>query len=220
MNLLLTAPLYDNRGGVRYFIGAQVDVSGLIEDGRGIESFAHYLAESRPNRNRDSSQFNDTSPKHLQILSEFGSMLSVDETSVFQHHSRASSMHDNASTVSYRGTSRHEPGPRRARKVLGNDDEDEEAKDKNAAWALSSAGPSGRLPGLYQNYLLVRPYPSLRIIFVSPSLRIPGLLQSPLLSRIGGPSHVKQGLADAYVFSEFIVALSSVVSTPGTVTAF
>lgn len=200
MNLLLTAPLYDNRGSVRYFIGAQIDVSGLIEDGRGLDSFAHYLAENRPNRNRDSDQSNDTiSQRHLKTLSEFGQMLSLDESSVFQHHSRASSVQDNASTISYRGNhSRQEPGMRRTRRVLGNDDdEEEEGKDKNA-WALSSIGPSGKLPGVYQNYLLVRPHPSMRIIFVSPALRIPGLLQSPFLSRIGGPSHVREGLLDAF----------------------
>lgn len=44
----------------------------------------------------------------------------------------------------------------------------------------------------------MRPYPSLRIIFVSPALRIPGLLQSPFLSRIGGPAHVREGLSDAF----------------------
>ncbi|KAL9129819.1 MAG: hypothetical protein Q9175_007189, partial [Cornicularia normoerica] len=81
MNLLLTAPLYDNRGSVRYFIGAQIDVSGLIEEGRGLDSFAQYLADSRPNRNRDSDQSNDgISQRHLKILSEFGQMLSLDES--------------------------------------------------------------------------------------------------------------------------------------------
>lgn len=152
MNLLLTAPLYDNRGSVRYFIGAQIDVSGLIEDGRGLDSFAHYLAESRPNRNRDSDQSHDgISQRHLKTLSEFGQMLSLDESSVFQHHSRASSVQDNASTISYRGNqNRQEPGLRRTRRVLGNDDDEEDGKDKNA-WALSSVGPSGKLPGVYQN---------------------------------------------------------------------
>ena len=51
---------------------------------------------------------------------------------------------------------------------------------------------------LTKQYILVRPYPSLRIIFVSPPLRIPGLLQSPFLSRIGGPAHVREGLSDAF----------------------
>ena len=47
-------------------------------------------------------------------------------------------------------------------------------------------------------YLLVRPYPSLRIVFVSPALRIPGLLQSPFLPHIGGPQHVRDGLYEAF----------------------
>ena len=152
MNLLLTAPLYDNRGSVRYFIGAQIDVSGLIEDGRGLDSFANYLAESRPNRNRDSDETNESdSQRHLKTLSELGQMLSLEESSVFQHHSRASSMQDNASSISYRANhNRQEPTLRRTRRVLGHDEDDEEVKERNA-WALSSVGPSGKLPGVYQN---------------------------------------------------------------------
>ncbi len=38
MNLLMCAPLFDSRGKVRYFIGAQVDVSGLAKDCVGLES--------------------------------------------------------------------------------------------------------------------------------------------------------------------------------------
>lgn len=34
----MVAPLYDSRGAVRYFIGAQVDVSGLAKDCVGLES--------------------------------------------------------------------------------------------------------------------------------------------------------------------------------------
>ena len=46
-------------------------------------------------------------------------------------------------------------------------------------------------------YLLVRPCPSLRILFASPDLRTPGILQSPLLSRIGGSTRVRDDLAHA-----------------------
>lgn len=52
----------------------------------------------------------------------------------------------------------------------------------------------------------MRPFPSLRIIFVSPALRIPGLLQSPFLSRIGGPSHVRHGLSEAFESGESVTA--------------
>lgn len=46
-------------------------------------------------------------------------------------------------------------------------------------------------------YLLIRPAPSLRILFTSPSLRVPGILQSPFLHRIGGSSRVRADLAAA-----------------------
>ena len=158
MNLLLTAPLYDNRGAVRYFIGAQVDVSGLIEDGRGLDSFERYLSENRRNRNRDSDISDESfNQKHLRTLNEFSQMLSMDESSLFTRHSRESSVADNASSVNFsaRGTpARSEPSQRRPRRVLGNEDDSDE-RDKNT-WALSSIGPSGKLPGVYQN---VRPRP-------------------------------------------------------------
>ena len=197
MNLLLTAPLYDNRGSARYFIGAQVDVSGLIEDGRGLDSFERLLTESR--RNRESDLSDDVfSQKHLRTLNEFGQLLSVDETTAFSSHSRASSMAD--SNISYKDRhtpSRRETSARYPRRVLGNDEEEHDGF-RNLTQNSSSLSSGGKLPGVYQNYLLVRPHPSLRIIFVSPALRIPGLLQSPFLSRIGGPAHVREGLSDAF----------------------
>jgi hypothetical protein len=48
INLLMSAPLYDDRGAVRYFIGAQIDVTGLIEEGMGIESFRALLQKKEP----------------------------------------------------------------------------------------------------------------------------------------------------------------------------
>ena len=36
MNLLMTAPLLDSKGTTRYFIGAQVDVSGLCKEGTDL----------------------------------------------------------------------------------------------------------------------------------------------------------------------------------------
>ena len=148
MNLLLTAPLYDNRGSVRYFIGAQIDVSGLVDDGHGLESFARLLEESRPNRNRDSDHSDGTySQKHLRTLNEFGQMLSLDESSLLQKpHSRTSSLQSNTDNV-HRAAPNRPERMRQTRRVLGND-QDGERKDE---WALSSIGPSGNLPGVYQN---------------------------------------------------------------------
>lgn len=46
-------------------------------------------------------------------------------------------------------------------------------------------------------YLLIRPYPSLRILFASPTLRVPGILQSPFMNKIGGSSRVRDELTSA-----------------------
>lgn len=177
MNLLMVAPLYDNRGTIRYFIGAQVDISGLIEDGRGLDSFARYLDEKRQ-RERDNDQAQESAAKKsLRVLNEFGQMLSVDESGQFQPHSRGSSIHDNASTTNYstRGPPRRrEMGVRQARRVLGNEERDEE--EERSAWAFSSMGPSGKLPGVYQNVRISLPhslsidshaYPPIKITSIS-----------------------------------------------------
>lgn len=45
MNLLMIAPLCDSRGQIRYHIGAQVDVSGLVKDCTDLESFQQLVTE-------------------------------------------------------------------------------------------------------------------------------------------------------------------------------
>ncbi|MCJ1385021.1 hypothetical protein MMC17_008139 [Xylographa soralifera] len=203
LNLLMIAPLYDNRGQVRYFIGAQVDVTGLVEDGKGIDSFERLLAEDRAKREAGAeldrkSNGSDEAKKPIEALGELGEMLSWEETMEIQARSRSASLRDSSSVTSSSVNLMRDGGNIRngARRVLGNEN-DPEAVEK-AAWGLSGSGLSGKLPGVYQNYLLVRPYPSLRIIFVSPSLRIPGLLQSHFLSRIGGPTSIRDGIEDAF----------------------
>lgn len=45
MNLLMIAPLYDSRGIIRYYIGAQVDVSGLVKEGTDLEAYQRLMAK-------------------------------------------------------------------------------------------------------------------------------------------------------------------------------
>ena len=153
MNLLMTAPLFDNRGNVRYIIGAQVDVSGLIEDGRGLDSFERTLNDrSSYSKNPDSARDEDDTPKKsLKKLDEFGQMLSLDEGSVFDRsQSRNSSVNDGVRSEidSVRALSKRdrEYGPKQARKMLGHEEE-----QQSEGWALSLSSASGKLPGVYQN---------------------------------------------------------------------
>jgi len=45
--------------------------------------------------------------------------------------------------------------------------------------------------------MLVRPYPSLRILFTSPSLSLPGMIQTPIMDKLGGSSRVRYELTQA-----------------------
>ena len=47
MNMLMIAPLCDSRGKIRYFIGAQVDVTGLVKDCTDMETLQHLIAKER-----------------------------------------------------------------------------------------------------------------------------------------------------------------------------
>jgi PAS domain S-box-containing protein len=94
MNLLMLAPLYDNKGHVRYFIGCQIDVSSLIEGGRGLESFATLLA-----RDRAEDRFGDSldqDPK--RILGDFGAMLNGEESTIIKSKSRPHSRYERLCT--------------------------------------------------------------------------------------------------------------------------
>ncbi|KAI5206627.1 hypothetical protein E4T38_03671 [Aureobasidium subglaciale] len=185
---------------VRYFVGAQIDVTNLIEGGKGLDSFEKLLANDRTEeRYRGRSMREPT-----QVLGELGQMMNDEELDAVNIRPRSQSR-DTPPTASSRNLSLARP----ARKVFGMDDALE-----RGLWPHPSLGPSGRLPGVYQNYLLVRPYPSLRITFTSPALRIPGLLQTKLMERLGGPQDVRDGVLDSLTHGTPVTAKISWLSTP------
>lgn len=118
---------------------------------------------------------------------------------------RGSSVHEEA---------RHTRTGSRNRVVLGQSGSEETAatrrerglQDLPTTAATLAPSHNGRLTGVYENYLLVRPYPSLRILFTSPSMRVPGILQSPLLDRIGGSMQMREQLVDAFASGQSVTA--------------
>jgi len=132
INLLMVAPLYDNKGRVRYFIGCQIDITNLVDGGRGLESFRRLLAQDKIR-----CTFGLGSRKSsLSALDELGHFLNEEEVrSVLQRSS------DN--TESGRTTPAR---PGTARRYIGMDDPLEQEM-----WSAPHYGPSGRLPGVYQN---------------------------------------------------------------------
>ncbi|QSZ34895.1 hypothetical protein DSL72_007756 [Monilinia vaccinii-corymbosi] len=197
MNLLMCAPLCDSRGTIRYFIGAQVDISGLVKECSELESLqrlvaAAELAEEREAEraaNPDAEQQEDlpaSTPKdEFQELSEMLNMQELDTVRKWggRMHKETEEHHPDSNLQKGNW---HKP-----RLHIGNLSPDVMNLDAHAGRI------SGKLGGIYENYLLVRPYPSLRILFASPSLRVPGILQSPFMAKIGGSSRVRDELTKA-----------------------
>lgn len=63
MNMLMIAPLCDSRGKIRYFIGAQVDVSGLVKDCTDLESLQQLVI-------REQAEHQDTNGRNIDSQQE------------------------------------------------------------------------------------------------------------------------------------------------------
>ncbi|KAJ9643488.1 hypothetical protein H2199_004167 [Coniosporium tulheliwenetii] len=198
LNLLMMAPLMDSRGRVRYFIGAQVDVSGLAKDCTDLEGLQRMLAKQQQQQQQQQQERDgaDTSQQaeHKDEFQELSEMFNMGELETVRKY--GGRMHREHVEEIDDGTS----GAGRPRLLL-KDPSNDQIKTYDY-----SAKPNGKLEGIYQHYLLIRPYPSLRILFTSPSLRVPGILQSPFLSRIGGSSRVHDELEAALAAGRGVTA--------------
>lgn len=77
MNLLMMAPLLDSRGNLRYFIGAQVDVSGLVKDSTDLDAFQRML-------DQEEGRIPEDKPKdEFQALSEMFNNTELDTVRKF-----------------------------------------------------------------------------------------------------------------------------------------
>lgn len=140
MNLLMTAPLYDSRGKIRYFIGAQVDVSGLVKHPE-MESMLRLLeAEELRKKGNDHIPQQRKQPEQKDEFQELSEMLNQSELATVRKtggrmHRETTEDDDAQSVMSQR--------PRLLLKEnsAGNDGE----YLKPNVWA------SGVLSGIYQN---------------------------------------------------------------------
>ncbi|KAH0292772.1 hypothetical protein KCU62_g1770, partial [Aureobasidium sp. EXF-3399] len=197
INLLMTAPLYDSKGTLRYFIGAQVDVSGLLKEMTGMQALKKMLNHDEY---EDDQQRQDDEFQSLSEMFNTTELETVRQCGGRVHRGQIDDERENGV----------QPRPR-----LLITDESSEAIDNSTQITNGTASGSngvhripenGKLAGVYEHYLLVRPAPSLRILFTSPSLRVPGILQSPFLSRIGGSPRVRSELSQAFTEGRGVTA--------------
>ena len=154
MNLLMIAPMYDNKGEVRYFLGAQIDISPFIEGGKGMDSFAQLLAQDRS----DGPFGGDAARDPMDLLAELGQMMNESEAYFVRGR-----MNGNGNGVSTGSSGKSTPPPKRrpqARRYLSMDDSKESRSRPSSSmakmWPDEALGHSGRLPGVYRNVSLPR----------------------------------------------------------------
>ncbi|PSR81528.1 hypothetical protein BD289DRAFT_36388 [Coniella lustricola] len=284
MNLVMVTPLLDARGKVRYFLGAQVDVSGLAKDCSGLESLRRLVDREEKDKQvegavgcapEDWRGVKTKTPgvgEAFRSLAEMlssgevetvrlcgGRMQSEAQTQSQQHgvnvinsanqpwaaaatpQSSRSIASPTPAKASFREVTDAlgnvtisvgaEPTPARSPKHLRNNNSslpsagytspiantnhihnnggnNNTLKDKRPININNIPPPPPPPPQrpIFQNYLVVRPYPSLRILFASPSLRIPGMLQSQLMSRVGGSQRIKDELEGAFAAGRSVTA--------------
>ncbi|POS85918.1 hypothetical protein EPUL_004884 [Erysiphe pulchra] len=199
MNLFMCAPLCDSKGRIRYFIGAQVDVSGLVNECSELESFKRLVAkveQAQVNGEEDQIAKDEETKDEFQELSE---MLNLQELDTVRRW--GGKMHRDSYENSSENVGGNWPKPRLLINPTSPDNANS-AQDFRSPYARYG----NKLIGVYDNYLLVRPYPSMHILFASPSLRVPGILQSPFMSKIGGSQRVRDELLRAFADGHGVTA--------------
>ena len=222
MNVLMLAPLHDGKRNVKYFLGAQVDASRLVQGGRGVHGFERFLLKTEMNggedRGRSQGRNKQNSAKDLKQnalakLRDLSMAFDLEESAIVQANSRSNSMDRDGSV---RSTSRGRGGRRRLQEDESENGSDNNDESSDPAWKLSSRTPSGKLPGIYKKYVLIRPYPSLRIIFVSPAAKSLGKLQQrPFLSYVAAPPATLEGLRESFESNISVTAKISIMGQAG-----
>lgn len=136
LNLVMIAPLLDSRGNTRYFIGAQVDVSGLAKDCTDLEGLQRLLAKHEQAYGPDKDENGQDGKKdEFQQLSE---MLNMDELETVRRHGGRMHREQVEETDDASGT--HRP------RLLLKDPSNDVSKSYQVQNKVS-----GKLQGIYQN---------------------------------------------------------------------
>ncbi|KAL8839401.1 MAG: hypothetical protein Q9170_001740 [Blastenia crenularia] len=199
----MVVPLRDQNGRVRYYLGAQLDISELVNTYTGLESLRRLVNRHSGSGNLDQNGQDDIRP-YIDQLAEFQQLSETFTSQELQSLLKSQERQKLDDQVNH-GMQGYQAQSVRVKNSSANLDSSIQLQ------GFGSAPPLG----FYQNYLLVRPHPSLRILFASPDLRVPGILQSPLMEQIGGSSRVRDDLYHALEAGQKVTAKVQWLSRSG-----
>ncbi|KAL8771121.1 MAG: hypothetical protein Q9209_003292 [Squamulea sp. 1 TL-2023] len=187
----MVVPLRDQHDKVRYYLGAQLDITELVNGSAGLDSLQKLVDHQNENTTQQAQESLETHNDLLTQFQQLSETFTPQELKSVLKSQQRQEMDDHV--------------------VNGFDNSNDHQPHSN-----SSAGSDGKIQfpgsgnapplGFYKNYLLVRPHPSLRILFASQDLRVPGILQSPLMDQIGGSSRVRDDLYHALEAGQKVTA--------------
>ena len=141
MNMLMIAPLCDSRGKIRYHIGAQVDVSGLVKDCTDLESLQKLVVQEQEQRQAGNGVIVESPPAKGDEFQELSEMLNKGELeTVRRFGGRMHREYEDDETESQRNVTLHKP-----RLLL------EEPTADPTQGSVPGRSQSGKLKGIYQN---------------------------------------------------------------------
>ena len=146
MNMLMIAPLCDSRGKIRYYIGAQVDVSGLVKDCTDLESLQQLVVREQSEHkdtNGGNSDGQQDAKDDFQDLSEMLNMAELETVRKFGGRMHREYQEEEADKP--RNGAPHMP-----RLLL-----QEPTADDRQTFDLNTH-QSGKLSGIYQNVCVRR----------------------------------------------------------------
>ncbi|MCJ1378672.1 hypothetical protein MMC17_001771 [Xylographa soralifera] len=183
LNLLMHAPLYDRSGKLRYFMGAQIDVSNVIDESPELEILQRIMIQTEGLAgSRELRKDIDDGKNEFQQFIETLDMDELKDVRTWEDRMLQESATDDSASNNKK--------PRRP--GLPRNHHSEILKN-----GLPIEHNIGASIGMYNNYMLVRPFPSLRILFTSPSLDLPGMVQAPIMDKLGGSARVRHELSQA-----------------------
>jgi hypothetical protein len=143
MNLLMVAPLLDSRGTTRYFIGAQVDVSGLCKDSTDLEGLKRMLAKQE--LAKDPSNCDDDNESKKDEFRKLSEMLNSNELEIARKH--GGGMHrEQINETAHNDGKRRDDRPRLLLK--------EPSSPSYSVDVTANLRANGKLEGIYQNVRL------------------------------------------------------------------
>ena len=139
--MLMIAPLCDSRGKIRYFIGAQVDVSGLVKDCTDMETLQQLVEQEQPPQIDDHHGRDQHGQQNVKDdFQELSEMLNMAELeTVRKHGGRMHREYQDEDTDSRQA-------PHMPRLLL----QDPNTASENPVFDQGSR-QSGKLSGIYQN---------------------------------------------------------------------